>query len=77
MGKADQRQQEDALLNGILRMSLPALLLLQRAELGADVLVGRPCMFIHWKVLYFGELLYNETMTIAVANLVLFYSLNE
>lgn len=58
-------------------MALPALLLLQRAELGADVLVDRPCTFIHWKVVYFGGLLCTESVTAAVADLVFFYSLNE
>ena len=76
-GKAGQRPQEDVLLYCSLRMALPALLLLQRAELGANVLVDRPCTFIRWKVLYFGGLLYTESVIAAVADLVLFYALNE
>lgn len=76
-GKADQRPRKDALLYCRLNMALPALLLLQRAELGADVLVDRPCTFIHWKVVYFGGLLCTESVTAAVADLVFFYSLNE
>lgn len=75
--KAGQRPQEDALLYCSLSMALPALLLLQRAELGANVLADRPCTFIHWKVVYFGGLLHTESVTAAVADLLLFYSSNE
>jgi len=77
VGKAGQSLQEDALLECSLSVASPALLLLQRAELGANMLVGRLCTFIQWKVLCFGELLHTEPVTAAVADLVLFCSVNE
>lgn len=45
--------------------------------MGAKASVDRLGTFIHWKVVYFGGLLHTEPATVAVADLVLFYSLNE
>lgn len=73
MGKAGQRPQDNALVSCSLSMALPALLLLQRANMS----VASLCTFNHWKVSYFEGLLHIEPLTAAVADVVHFYSLNE